>query len=150
VSASTIPTAMDALVAAARRALPDVQVWDGEPTGDLDGDLVCIGFAGEQGDDTAVESTRTRDQMAVEPDHEQYVITSVAYSWLGDQEDARAVRDRVYAMVDAIAADLAADPTMGGVVGRARIATDALAQAQTEKGATAAVRFTVTVDAWTR
>lgn len=148
--ASSIPGALDGLYALATRVLPEVQVWDGAPSGDLADDMVFVGWSGDDEDDTVVESTRTRDQVTTDPDHESYTITNIAYSWPGDGAEAKTARDRVYGFVNAIASELAADPTMGGVVGRAMLTTEAFAQSQTERGAAAAVRFTVSVDAWTR
>jgi len=145
---STVPACLDALVALARRALPGVQVVDGQPL-DTDPDIVCIGFTGEPGE-AGVEVTRTRQQASITPDRESYDITCLASSWRGHQVDPKVVRDRTYELVDRIAAELAADPTLGGVALTTRISTDALAQEQTTRGAVAVVRFTIHVEAFTR
>ncbi|WP_242890265.1 hypothetical protein [Actinomadura litoris] len=145
-SVSTVPTALDALVTGLTAALPDVQVVDGQPVS-TEGDVICIGFGGVPGE-PAVESTRTREQLAREPDREQYDIACLASSWSGDT-DAKTVRDRAYELVDAAADVLAADDTLGGVVMEARITTDSLTQEQTAEGAVATVRFIVHADAFT-
>lgn len=145
---STVPACLDALVAAGKRALPDVQVVDGQPVEDIAGDLVCIGYAGDA-EESVVESTRTREQVSIDPDKEEYEVTCAAWSWKGQESDPKAVRDGVYALVNALAADLAEDPTLGGVVARARLATESFAQGQTDRGAVAGVRFVIAVDAWT-
>ncbi|WP_433225603.1 hypothetical protein [Actinomadura formosensis] len=148
-SVSTVPAVLDALVARARAALPEVQVLDGGPHRDTDPDVVAIGFTGDPGE-AAVEDTRTREQLATSPDRERYEITSLASSWRGEEHDAKAVRDRVYEMLDALAAELERDQRLGGLVNRARLSSGAFAQEQTNKGAVATVRFVVSVDAFTR
>ncbi|HUR74452.1 MAG TPA: hypothetical protein VMZ00_09250 [Sporichthya sp.] len=146
---STVPACLDALVAAAGRALPGVQVFDGQPSKDIDDDLVLIGFTGEPGE-AAVTSTRVQQQAATAPDRESYDVTCLASSWHGHDDDPASVRNRAYELVNLLAAELASDPTLGGTVGRSRISTNAFAQAQTERGATAVVRFVVHVEAFTR
>lgn len=146
---STVPACLSALVAAARRALPGVQVVDGQPSDDIDDDLLMVGFTGEPGE-AAVTSTRAQQQGTPAPDRESYDVTCLAASWHGHHDDPVGVRVRAYELVNALAAELAADTTLGGTVGRSRISTDSFAQAQTERGATAVVRFVVHVEAFTR
>jgi hypothetical protein len=145
---STVPACLDALVAAAKRALPDVQVLDGQPAEDIADDLVMIAFTGEPGEQ-AVTVNRAQ-AVTTAPDRESYDVTCLAEAWGGHETDPVPVRNTVYGFVNAIAAELARDITLGGVVGRCRISTDAFAQAQTERGAAAAVRFVVHVEAFTR
>jgi hypothetical protein len=146
---STVPACLAALVAAATQAVPEVLVVDGQPAMHQDADdIVCIGFTGSP-EDAVVESTRTQQQAAVTPDRESYAVTCLASCWRGAEVDAAAVREGAYALVDAIGGRLAADPTLGGVVGRSRVSAVSLAQAQTEGGAVAVVRFVVSVDAFT-
>ncbi|GAB1823576.1 hypothetical protein [Herbidospora sp. RD11066] len=151
-SISTVPACLDALVAAARRAHPDadaVDVVDGQPVkGTLD-DVICIGFTSEPGE-AAVQSALSRTQMATTPDQEAYDVTCLASSWAGEQVDPVIVRDRAYALVNGLATYLAQDPTLGDVVARARISTEAFAQEQTTRGAVATVQFVVHVDAFRR
>ncbi|MEV4093790.1 hypothetical protein [Streptosporangium saharense] len=143
---STVPAVLEALVAAARRVLPDVQVVDGQPLA-ASPDILCIGFTGEPGE-PAVESTRTREQVTLDPDRESYEITCLA-AVLRGETDTATVRALVYEMVNVLADELATDPTLGGVCGRTQITTEDLAQEQTTKGAQAVVRFVIAVDAWT-
>lgn len=142
----TLPVVIDALVALWSQALPGVQVVDGQPL-DVEPDIVCVAFTGTPGEPAAT-STRTRDQVATEPDHESYEITCLASSLRGET-DAKQVRDRAYELVDALAGLLADDPTLGGVAARAELTADSFAQDQTPEGAAATVQFVVTVDAWT-
>jgi len=144
---STVPQALDRLVALGALALPDTDIIDGQPIV-TDGDFVAIGFTGLQGEE-AVEAARTTEQMGAQPDREIYDITCLASSWSGDG-DPKAVRDQAYVLVDAFATALKGDRTLGGLAMRARLSTVALAQEQTEMGALATVRFIVRVDAFTR
>jgi hypothetical protein len=59
-------------------------------------------------------------------------------------------RNRVYELIGLIAARIAQDHTLGGACGKSRLATAALAQAQTDSGPVATVMFTIFVDAFTR
>ncbi|MEU8279561.1 hypothetical protein ACFYOK_29405 [Microbispora bryophytorum] len=148
-SVSTVPAVLDAVLAAVRRALPDVEVWDGQPVKGTEDDVIMIGFTGDP-EEAAVTSTITREQMARDPDREAYNITCLASSWQGQQEDAKAVRDRAYELVDGVAGALATDQTLAELVMRAMLSTAAFAQAQTDRGAVATVQFVIHVDAYSR
>lgn len=145
---STIPACLDALVQAARSALPGVQVLDGQPAEELQPDVVMIGFTG-QPSEAAITSTLTREVYARSPDREQYDIACLASSWRGDT-DPKVVRDRAFELLDAVAGVLATDQTLGGAVLRARLSAEAVVPEQTTDGATCTVAFTVHVDAFTR
>nr|PZN20116.1 MAG: hypothetical protein DIU75_13180 [Mycolicibacterium hassiacum] len=156
---STIPAALRALVAAARRAIPPavirgrtvpVTVTLGQPTRGQVGadDIVCIAFTGEPGE-AAVTSTRERQQAAAAPDRESYQVACLASSWRGRHDDAEPVLDRTFEMINAFAAELAADQTLGGVVMTCRLTTDETAIMQTEQGATVVTRFTLSIEAFT-
>lgn len=146
---STVPACLAALVAATRRALPGVQVVDGQPSSDIDDNLVMIGFTGEPGEQ-AVVSTRSQQQGTPSPDRESYDVTCLSAAWGGHDDKPEPVRNTAYGFVNAIAAELAQDGTLGGVIGRSRVSADSFAQAQTEHGASAVVRFVVHVEAFTR
>ncbi|MFI6819264.1 hypothetical protein ACIBG7_43235 [Nonomuraea sp. NPDC050328] len=143
---STVPAVLDALLSLWAKALPGVQVVDGQPL-EVEPDVVFVGFTGLPGE-PVVTSTRTREQAATLPEHEAYAITCLASSLRGET-DAKQVRDRVYEMVSALAGELAADPTLGGLVARAELSTESFAQEQTNEGAAATLQFVVNVDAWT-
>jgi hypothetical protein len=145
---STVPACLDALVNAVRVALPGVQIIDGQPTTQVEGDVVCIGFTGQPGE-AAVTSTLTREVYARSPDREQYDIACLASSWRGDV-DPKVVRDRAFELLDAVAGVLAADQTLSGAVLRARLSAEAIAPEQTSEGAVCTVGFTVHADAFTR
>jgi len=150
-SSSTIPAALDALKAAAEFALSGqiVQILDGGPVTQADQNLMCIGFTGVQGE-AAVTVTNFSGGAASAPNRESYDVICLASSWLGEQHEPKPVRDRVFELVDALAAELARDKTLGGAVMTSRMFTTALIPEQTTKGAVATVRFTVHIEAFTR
>lgn len=143
---STIPACLDALIALGVRALPGVRVSYGQPF-ELANDMVCLAFTGDPLE-PSVRSTLTREQATTDPSHESYDVVSVAASLRGDTPMEPRV-DAVFGFVDAIAAELAKDPTLFGVVARAELTVADLAPMQTDEGAAAIVRFTIRVDAWT-
>ncbi|GGV34200.1 hypothetical protein GCM10010182_67600 [Actinomadura cremea] len=143
---STVPAVLDALVARWTEALPEVQVADGQPVV-TENDLIAVGLHDVPGE-PAVNSTRTIEQLAAQPDRESYDVSCIASSFTGAVE-FKPIRDRVYELVNAAAGALAADQTLGGLVMVARLTSDDLIQEQTEQGAVATVRFTVHVEAFT-
>ncbi|WP_395109785.1 hypothetical protein [Actinomadura sp. SCN-SB] len=142
---STVPAALDALVSGLTAAVPDVQISDGQPI-TTEVDVICIGFSGVAGE-PGVESTRTREQLAREPDRESYDISCLASTFSGDT-DAKAVRDRVYELLQAVADYLALNPTLGGVVMQTRLSAETYTPWQTDEGAIADIRFVIHVDAF--
>lgn len=149
---STVPAFLDAFVARAREALPDVQVIDSHPGNRfaIEDDVIIVGFTGTPGE-PAVTDTRTQEQVTRDPDRESYDVTSIVSAGTGDSDDVavKEVRDRAYAFLGALARMLAGDPTLGGVVMSARITQDGLMQAITDMGAVATLQVTVHVDAYT-
>ena len=155
---STIPAALRALVAAARRAIPPAVIRGrtvpatvvlGQPNrGQVDADdIVCIAFTGEPGE-AAVTTNREWQQGATAPYRESYQVACVASAWRGSADDPLPVLDRTFAMIDAVGAELARDQTLGGVVMTCRITSDETAITQTEHGVTTVTRFTVGVEAF--
>lgn len=114
---SAVPDALDALVAMGRRALPRVQVVDGPPTVDIVGDVIAVGITpNDPADVEAVEDIRGLAVVG-----ESFTVACVARSWSGN-DSVKAQRDRTYALLAPVKAALQADPTLGGVVLRARFA----------------------------
>jgi hypothetical protein len=144
---STIGPVLDALVALARTALPQVQVFDGPPTEEMRGELVMIGWGGP--DQPGVTSTRSRQQYATAPDTESYDVACLLCCWLGES-DLKAARDGVMALLDALGAALAANPRLGGLVKRCRISAETYVPEQTTDGAAATLLVTFHVDADSR
>jgi hypothetical protein len=158
-SSSTIPAVLAALLDTAARALPDVQVTDGAPTGDVADDIVAIGTTGREGE-VAVQASRAEGVLTTSANAESYDVSCVASSWRGAETDFAPVRAALFAMLDAIAAELAADPMLGGAATHARMTVTSYFQDQVTvtdadgapsgAGATATANFTVHVEAFTR
>lgn len=158
-SASTIPGVLAALLDLAARALPDVQVTDGAPTGDVADDIVAIGTTGREGE-IAVQASRAQGPLATAPDAESYDVSCVASSWRGAETDFAPVRAGLFAMLNAIADEIAKDPTLGGATTYARLTVASYFQDQTVvtddegtpsgAGAVATAQFVVHVEGFTR
>jgi hypothetical protein len=142
---STIGPVLDALVALARSALPDAQVFDGPPTEEMTGRLVMVGWGGP--DQPGVTSTRIRQQYATSPDTESYDVACLLCCWLGGENNLKAVRDGALAMLDSIGAALAANPRLDGLVKRCRISAETYVPEQTTDGAAATLLVSFHVDA---
>lgn len=150
---STIPAALAALVALAKRALPAVQVLDGGPTTNVERDVVEIGYSGETGVPD-VRSTLTREQLDMQPDLERYDVMCLVSSWRGDaqrdgQPDARTTRERAFDLLNGIRMELARDPQLGRAVMMARLSTLDMTADQTADGPVCTIRFVVHIDAFT-
>lgn len=149
-SLSTVPLVLAKLVALSRAVLPEaVDVFDGQPDRDVPDECVVIGFTGNPLE-AAVEDTRSVEEISRERDRERYAITCLATSWLGEDYPMEEVRDHAFALVDLIAAKVAEDHTLGGLVMRTRVSSVALAQMQSDTGAVATIMFEVSIDAFTR
>lgn len=148
-TSSTIPAVLDALVAVARTALPDGQVFDGPPTEEMQGDLVMIGFAYPPGTPAVTES-RTQRQYAPSPDAESYDVANLFCAWPGGDTNLKAARDRAYAMIDAFADGLATSPLLDGLVMDVRLSAGSYIPEQTTSGAAVTVPVTVHIEAVTR
>lgn len=149
---STIPAALDALVAAASQAWPDVQVLDGGPTTEVSDDVIAIGYSGSPSE-ADVRSTLTREQLDMQPDLESYDVSCMASAWRGDarrdgRPDAQTVRRRAFELLAGIRAELARDSRLGGAVMMARMSTLDMVADQTQAGPVCTVRFAVHIDAF--
>lgn len=142
---TTVPAALTALVATAEEALPGVKVGDGPWLQRPDNpDIVAIGL---EDPDTARAVEFTADIAGLASEQETYTVMCLASSWTGDT-DMAARRARTDEMVETIRAALKAEPTLGGVVMRARLATLSLDQFQAGNGCEAIALFAVRVDAF--
>jgi hypothetical protein len=149
---STIPAALDALVAVAERAWPDVQVLDGGPTVEVKDDVIAIGYSGSE-NQPDVQSTLTREQLDMEPDLERYDVMCMVSAWRGDahrdgKPDARTVRERAFELLAGIRQELVRNSRLGGSVMMARISTLDVTADQTKYGPVCTVRFQVHIDAF--
>lgn len=149
---STIPAALDALVAVAERAWPNVQVLDGGPTTRVENDVIAIGYSGTVSEPD-VRSTMTREQLDLEPDLERYDVMCMASAWRGDahrggKPDAKTCRDKAFRLLEGVRDELARDPQLGGAVGLTRMSTLDVIFDQSPDGPVCTVRFVVHVDAF--
>lgn len=150
---STIPAALDALVALAGRAWPDVQVLDGGPTTETRQDVIAISYSGST-TVPDVRSTLTRDQLDMQPDLERYDVVCAVSAWRGDayrqgKPDAQTTRSRAFELLAGIRHELARDSRLGGTVMMARLSTLDMVCDQTSSGPVCTVRFVVHIDAFT-
>ena len=114
---SIIPALIDALVAAARTALPDRLVHDAFGMTSDPGDFLMVGVDDPSGP-TPATSADWAQSWAGLGNHardESGMITCAAYSWNGDGGDAgqKAARDAAFATMAAVETFLRADPTLG-------------------------------------
>lgn len=143
-SASCLPGFLSGLTAALKDSpdLADAQVIDGPPTKYLKRDVIAVGLTTE---DLAVETGKTDAGLGNR--HEQADVNCLARSWSGN-DDLPARRDHAFALVDAVAAVLAADPTVGGTVVRARVAGLVYSALRSGEGTGALIEFRVRFDAF--
>lgn len=139
-----IPAALDALVALPSAYVEDeghalfgVQVIDGQPLSNLEPDVFVVGF---NPDRSAVSAQVT--PLGLTANTTAFDIACLVSVLRGD-EDAKAVRDRAFAMFDAIDALIRADTGLGGAVMDSRVEFVDFDQQQTTDGAVATVAFTV-------
>lgn len=150
---STIPAALDALVALAERAWPDVLVLDGGPTIFVRQDVIEIGYSASPAEPD-VRSTMTREQLDMQPDLERYDVMCLVSACRGDahrggKPDARTTRVRAFELLAGVCAELADDSRLGGTVGMARMSTLDMITDQTGDGPVCTIRFVVHIDAFT-
>lgn len=146
---SVIPTLIDAIVAAARAALPATQVYDGYAVTQDPGDFLMVGVNDpDAGDDAfSAESEQEWAHAIGGVRDERGDVTCVALSWNGDG-NAKTARDRAFAIVAGVegAVRPAGAPgtlSVPGVLWLAYGTQTQLLQQQGDSGAVAKVIFTV-------
>lgn len=147
---STVPAALAAILELFKSAdLGDAEVFDGpEVTGSSAKQVVVVGWYTQESDTLAADGAVTMEGLAGDPDREQYVIRCAALV-LDGGGDLAAARARAYELAAACGALIAANRTLGGLVLRAGVTSQALRQDQPQGGARAIVEFGVGVDAYT-
>jgi len=150
---TTIPAAVDGLVAVCRTALPDARVDDGWDVGPYEEDTegVTVGVTvGWDEDGPAVQVDLDREQSdGMGSDLETYRIYSSLFVSYGNEE-TRPLRLAIFGYYEAIKAALrAAHPLAPGVL-RARMAVVDFEVRPIEGGWDARLRFVVEVSAFDR
>jgi hypothetical protein len=150
-AASVVPALIDALVAAASTALPNVLVLDGVGMTDDPGDYLMVGVLDPDIDGPFEAARSTQEQMAfgsTRPRKEEGVIHMVAKSVSGDGSQ-KAARDAAYAIQEALATVLRTTDNLGvaGVVRLGNGADMTPTQDQTHDGAVATLPYDIAFEA---
>ena len=139
---STVPAAIDAILAAVRAALPGTQVWDGPPVGDEEDERVVIGWSRNRPVTSVTRTDETFEQTTGIT--ERYDIPGVAISYSGDP-DLKPRRDAVYALIESIADAVAVCPGIDALGATASLTLGNLTQEKAGTGVQALADFTVNV-----
>ncbi len=140
---SAVPDVIDALIVRWRK-LGNLQVEDGPTARDLTKDALLVGFVPQEAPMVSVEQIADlRGGNA-----ESFVIASVLRCWSGG-DDLRSIRRRAYGYLAVIRTDLVADPTLAGVVARARFTGHIFSQYRNEQAQIVAdLILQVGIDTW--
>jgi len=111
---SAYPALVDALIAAATTALPNVNVYDGYGVSDDPADFLMIGS--NNADDTGDVNAGDLRQEWANANHtardEEGEVNCFALSWNGDGNQ-KAARDAAFAICEAVATVCRNDPSLG-------------------------------------
>lgn len=112
---TSIPAFIDALVTAAKAALPDIEVFDGTgATGDP-GDFLMVGVADPNPSNLGAAATASElpgPLATTRPRDESGALMCATYSWNGDA-DQKLARDTATGYMNAVATILRSNPTLG-------------------------------------
>lgn len=153
--ASTCPAAITGLLAALSRspALSGVKVTRGAGITDPDAaEVVSVGFSGSPDDESAADAQLAQEGPGGAPDREQYVIRCAIGVVSGDEGDdgLTAAQERAFVLLGACGEAIRGDGKLGGAVMSAFISSWSLEGGQVSGGVRAAIRFGVSVDAYTK
>lgn len=115
---SAVPALIDAVIAGARAALPNIRVYDGAGNSDDPGDFLMVGVEDptSHGGEAASSSQVPGPFGTNRPRDENGILWCAAYSWNGDGDQKQA-RDNVYAYMAAIENLLRTTPNLGIAAG---------------------------------
>ena len=139
-----LPAAIDALrslwdaVFAEQVQQQTLQVLDGDPITWVHGDYLTVGMGG---DDVAVEGLS--DLQDFGGGRSEAVDVANAVWAAGGDTEVKLYRDRAAALFRTARSALVDDPTLGGAVTRAELASYVYRPVRSSKGAGAAIEFTV-------
>jgi len=150
-STSVVPALIDALVTAARTALPSALVLDGYGVTDDPGDYLMVGVSDPDPDGDTESADVTQDQMAfgaTRPRKEEGVVHMVAKSVDGGG-NAKTARDAAYAIQEALATVLRTTDNAGvtGVLKLGNGSNLRLRQDQDDYGAVATLLYDIAFEA---
>ena len=148
---TTVDATLSALVAVFRASsdLSSAYVSDGPAV--VNGDttkLLTVGHQANSQDDLAVNVEPSPEGWASGPQRELFEVFCSASAFVGDDDQALA-RAAAFPIYNAACAAVLADPTLGGVVMKARPSAWMLHQSATSQGRVATVNFSITCDAYT-
>lgn len=123
-----VPAAIDALVALATAALPEVQVLDGPEAVWPEREYVAIGLSPED-----LELSGTRTAAGPETTTDRAEIIGMLRVWSGDTT-TRPLRLRAYELLAALNVALAADNRLGGAVDQAELTGHVYAPGTSTRG----------------
>ena len=144
-TSSSIPRAIDGLIAnlKADKSMAAVTIIDGQPTIDLPGDYVAIGFV----DDASPSISGSQDPTALGNlrREEKYTIACEVSSWVGSTI-MKTARDRAFAILGNVERVVRADGTLNGAVIFADFGSSIdVSQVQTTNGAVVTILFSVEI-----
>lgn len=137
---TAIPASLTALVNTLE-AVPNVRVIKGAPTDQpSDPDLILVGYADEGAAVTYNDTVAGLGSQQIAFD-----IAGLISVWRGETDFDPAI-DRADQLIEETRSAVTSDPTLGGVVTRARFTELSLTLQQTQKGAVVDVPFSVSVE----
>lgn len=145
VAVSTIPAAINALVAILDAAITDADVFDGESLSGSTADYICIGFD-PYDMQHAVEGDQVPASLGNRAREESYEILCSLGAMTGGTSMSQR-RARAMSLFGLIESTLRANVTLNGAVRSAQVGTYSLVQTQTEDGALVGLRFRIACSA---
>lgn len=141
---STVPAVIAALIALAKSAMPaGTNIIDGEPLRGQPGDFIAIGHSSTG---PSVENVQSISDFGIVSSHEDYVVAIEVVAWHG-LPNLAPLRVRAYALLDILAAAIAADSRLGGHCMLAQLIHTGTTQAQPTEGAMVVLSASVRVQA---
>jgi hypothetical protein len=147
VTGTTVDTVIAALTATFDTALgAEWTVIDGPYYDVPTSNFVCVGFNGDH-EGPAVDLNPHRGDAAFHSDADMYDVHCFLSAHVGVQ-GSHPLRTIAFAAFNALDAAIGADRTLGHVAALTRVGEGVLHQGVGERGPTAAIRFTVEINAW--
>ena len=151
---TVVPALIDAIVAFATEALPDLIVYDGLGASDDPGDFLMVGVSDPEIESADTGADAQQDWATVGRQgarSEQGEVTCVALSWNGGSGNAaqKQARDAAYATVAAVEDFCRDDPTLEvpTLLWNSALTSHSLLQNQDELGTLAMVTFRIAFQA---